>query len=98
MKRIENAEDFAVSIPPTGALIGLDPGTKTIGVAVCDERRTLASPLETIMRGKFQTDAARLAEIIAERSIHGIVVGMPVNMEGDTGPRAQAVRAFIRSL
>ncbi len=97
MSRIESAEDF-VAAAPTGAVLGLDPGTKTIGIAVSDERRTLATPLETIQRTKFGADAARLSEIVAERGITGLVVGMPVNMTGDAGPRAQAVRAFIRSL
>lgn len=97
MSRIESAEDF-VAVVPTGALLGLDPGTKTIGIAVSDERRTLATPLETIQRTKFKADAARLSEIVKERGITGIVVGMPVNMTGDAGPRAQAVRAFIRSV
>lgn len=98
MTRIDTAEDFIAALPASGALLGLDPGTKTLGVAVSDERRTLATPLETIQRTKYKADAARLSEIIAERSITGLVVGMPVNMEGDAGPRAQAVRALIRSL
>ena len=98
MNRIETAENFAAALPATGALLGLDPGTKTLGIAVSDERRSLATPLETIQRTKFKEDAARLAQIITERSVTGLVVGMPVNMEGDAGPRAQAVRALIRNL
>lgn len=97
MKNAHTAESFA-DAAGDGPLLGLDPGTKTIGIAISDERRSLASPLETIRRTKFGADAARLAEIVADRSVTGIVVGMPVNMEGDAGPRAQAVRAFIRNL
>lgn len=98
MTHAHNAETFAAALPQSGALIGLDPGTKTIGIAISDERRSIASPLETIQRGKFKADAARLAEIVAERKAAGIVIGMPVNMDGDAGPRAQSVRAFIRNL
>ncbi len=79
-------------------LIGLDPGTKTIGVAVSDTGWSIASPVEVIRRKKFTLDAARLAEIIAERNACAIVIGLPVNMDGSEGPRAQSVRAFTRNL
>ena len=98
MKHQLDAETFHGLLPPSGPLLGLDPGTKTIGVAVSDDRRTIASPLETIARTKFGADAARLAAIVAERGIAGLVVGMPVHMSGEAGARAQAVRAFIRNL
>ncbi len=91
-------EDFLSAIGKSGALIGLDPGTKTIGVAVSDERRSLASPLETIERLKFAQDAARLKSLMQGRTVAGFVIGMPVHMEGDAGRRAQSVRAFTRNL
>ena len=82
----------------SGALMGLDPGTKTIGVAVSDGLRMTATALETIRRKKFTQDAARLAEIAAHRDIRGIVIGLPRNMDGSEGPRAQSVRAFARNV
>lgn len=91
-------EDFAAALPPISALVGLDLGTKTIGVAVSDSLQTIASPLETIKRTKFQADAARLLDIIAHRNLAGIVLGLPRNMDGSEGPRAQSTRAFARNL
>ena len=98
MSLARSADAFLDRIGPTGALLGLDPGTKTIGIAVCDERRTLASPLETIERDGLRHDLARLAGVIAQRQVVGIVLGMPVNMDGTAGRRAQSVRAFSRSI
>ncbi|MBY8975565.1 Holliday junction resolvase RuvX [Rhodobacteraceae bacterium NNCM2] len=80
-----------------GPLMGLDLGTKTIGVAVSDGLRMTATALETVKRKKFATDAARLAELIAERGITGIVLGLPRNMDGSEGPRCQSTRAFARN-
>ncbi|WP_409557767.1 Holliday junction resolvase RuvX [Aliiroseovarius sp. M344] len=80
------------------ALTGLDLGTKTIGVAVSDSLRQVSTPLETIKRKKFTTDAARLLEIIEDRQIGGIVLGLPRNMDGSEGPRCQSTRAFARNL
>lgn len=97
MTRIVTLEDFASAVP-AGALIGLDPGTKTIGVAVSDERRTLASPLETVRRTRLTDDLVKLRDILDARQAVGLVVGMPLNMNGSAGPRAQSVRAFARSL
>lgn len=91
-------EDFAALLPHRGPLLGLDPGTKTIGVAISDEFRRTAAAVETIRRGKFAADAARLAQFAAERGICGIVLGLPLNMDGAEGPRAQSVRAFARNL
>lgn len=88
------AEDF----PSTGKLLGLDLGTKTIGVAVSDGLRYTATPLETIARTKFTADAGRLLELIAENDIVGLVLGLPLNMDGSEGPRAQSTRAFARNL
>jgi putative Holliday junction resolvase len=78
--------------------MGLDPGTKTIGVAVSDGLRMTATALETIRRKKFKQDAGRLAEIAAHRGIAGVVIGLPRNMDGSEGPRAQSVRAFARNV
>lgn len=94
----ETAEEFDAKLPPMRALIGLDLGTKTIGVAVSDGLRSVASPIETIKRKKFGIDAARLGEIIDNRDICGIVLGLPRNMDGSEGPRAQSTRAFARNL
>jgi putative Holliday junction resolvase len=92
----ENTE--IASLPPTGKLLGLDLGTKTIGVAVSDGLRLTATPLETIQRSKFTADAARLLELIAENQAVALVLGLPLNMDGTEGPRAQSTRAFARNL
>jgi putative Holliday junction resolvase len=84
--------------PRRGALIGLDLGTKTIGVAVSDPDRRLATGVETIRRKTFTADAARLLALAAERRVCGFVIGLPVNMDGSQGVRAQATRAFARNL
>ena len=91
-------EDFAASLSPMTALMGLDLGEKTIGVAVSDRMRSVASPLETVRRKKFTLDSARLLEIIADREIGGILLGLPKNMDGTEGPRCQSTRAFARNL
>ncbi|EDZ46950.1 Holliday junction resolvase RuvX [Leisingera daeponensis] len=91
-------EDFAAALPPMSALMGLDLGTKTIGVAVSDRIGAVATPLETVKRKKFSTDAARLLEIIQARDISGILLGLPRNMDGTEGPRCQSTRAFARNL
>ncbi len=90
--------DFAAALAPGAALVGLDYGEKTIGVAVSDRLRQVATPLETIRRKKFTADAARLAEIATARGIGGIVLGLPRNMDGSEGPRCQSTRAFARNL
>jgi putative Holliday junction resolvase len=86
------------SIPATGRIMGLDLGTKTIGVAVSDGMRYSATPLETIKRTKFTQDAIRLEELIAQNAIAAIILGLPLNMDGSEGPRVQSTRAFARSL
>ncbi|UWQ85042.1 Holliday junction resolvase RuvX [Leisingera caerulea] len=91
-------EDFATALPPMSALMGLDLGTKTIGVAVSDRIGAVATPLETVKRKKFSLDAARLLEIIQARDISGILLGLPRNMDGSEGPRCQSTRAFARNL
>src|ERR1700742_2921820 len=90
--------DAAPHWPARGALIGLDLGTKTIGVAVSDPDRKLATGVETIQRKAFKADAARLLAIAAERKAVGFVLGLPINMDGSEGPRAQSTRAFARNL
>jgi putative holliday junction resolvase len=90
--------DAAAHWPDRGALIGLDLGTKTIGVAVSDPDRRLATGVETIQRKAFKADAARLLALAAERKVVGIVLGLPINMDGSEGPRAQSTRAFARNL
>jgi len=84
--------------PPRGALIGLDLGTKTIGVAVSDPDRRLATGVETIQRKTFTADAARLLALARERNAGGFILGLPINMDGSEGPRAQSTRAFARNL
>ncbi|MEQ6202712.1 Holliday junction resolvase RuvX [Sulfitobacter sp. HNIBRBA2951] len=93
----DRIEDFAASLPAMQALIGLDLGEKTIGVAVSDSFLSIATPLETVKRRKFGLDAARLGEIIAERRIGGLILGLPFNMDGSEGPRCQSTRAFARN-
>lgn len=91
-------EQQAAAFGPRGALLGLDLGEKTIGVAVCDPDRRVATPVETIRRKKFTTDAQRLAALAAEREAVGLVLGLPLNMDGTEGPRAQSTRSFARNL
>ena len=90
--------EAAVKWPARGALIGLDLGSKTIGVAVSDPDRRLATGVETIATTKFTQDAARLLKLATERSAVGFVLGLPINMDGSEGPRAQSTRAFARNL
>src|SRR5271170_206059 len=89
--------DAAPLLPVRGALIGLDLGTKTIGVAVSDPDRRLAITVETVARTRFAADAARILALAAERRTVGFVLGLPINMDGTEGPRAQSTRAFARS-
>ena len=89
--------DAAEYWPARGALIGLDLGTKTIGVAVSDPDRRLATGVETIQRKTFTLDAARLLALASERNVTGFILGLPINMDGTEGPRAQSTRAFARN-
>jgi putative holliday junction resolvase len=95
---LEDAAEFAAVLAPGQALMGLDLGERTIGVAVSDTFRRIATPLKTLRRTKFATDAAALAEIAAARAIGGVVLGLPRNMDGSEGPRCQSTRAFARNL
>ena len=90
--------NFATYLPEVGGLMGLDLGTKTIGISVSDRSRSVATPLKTIKRQKFSIDAAQLLAICKERDLEGFVVGLPRNMDGTEGARAQSTRAFARNL
>jgi putative Holliday junction resolvase len=90
--------EAAAHFPARGALIGLDLGSKTIGVATSDPDRRIATPVETVSRRKFAADAARLLALASERNAAGFVLGLPVNMDGSEGPRAQSTRTFARNL
>jgi putative Holliday junction resolvase len=89
--------EIAPLLPVRGALIGLDLGTKTIGVAASDPDRRLANGVETVWRTNFSADAARLVVLAQERKAVGVVLGLPINMNGSEGPRAQSTRAFARN-
>ncbi|QYO79034.1 Holliday junction resolvase RuvX [Devosia salina] len=91
-------EDPLNAIPDTGKILGLDLGTKTIGVALSDGMRYSATPLETIKRTKFTQDAERIQQLIAENQVVAIILGLPLNMDGTEGPRVQSTRAFARNL
>jgi putative Holliday junction resolvase len=83
---------------PGMRLLGIDPGSKTLGLALSDGLLTVASPLRTLARGKFAADAAQLAKIVASQGVFGFVIGLPLNMDGSEGPRAQSARALMRNL
>ncbi|KIC51320.1 Holliday junction resolvase RuvX [Tateyamaria sp. ANG-S1] len=93
----DDTDAFLAALPPLQALVGLDLGDKTIGVAVSDTFWSVATPLETVRRKKFGVDAARLQDILAERRVGGLVLGLPRNMDGTEGPRCQSTRAFARN-
>lgn len=87
-----------LTLPKGARVMGLDLGTKTIGLALSDVERRIASPLETIRRTKFQADAAALLQHIETHQIGALVIGLPLNMDGSEGPRVQSTRAFVRNL
>ena len=89
---------FRAALPEGGRLIGLDVGTRTIGVALCDAGWTIASPAETIRRAKFNADLARLRALADAQLVRGLVIGLPLNLDGSDSPRTQSVRAFARNL
>jgi putative Holliday junction resolvase len=91
-------EAFAQGLPKGARLLGIDLGEKTIGLALSDVGRSIATPLETIRRSKFTADAERIRALVARFEAGGIVIGLPLNMDGSEGPRAQATRAFVRNL
>jgi len=91
-------DEFLAALPPNRAIAGLDLGDKTIGVALSDLRRQVATPIEVIRREKFTLDAAKLLALLEARGASGIVLGLPLNMDGTVGPRVQATQAFARNL
>lgn len=92
------APEFAAALPNGGRIMGLDVGTKTIGVAFCDANWAFATPDKTIIRKKFSADLEILKALVAAQSIVGLVVGLPLNMDGTDSPRTQSTRAFARNL
>ena len=89
---------FIDGLSPRARLIGLDLGTKTIGLALSDVERRIATPLETIKRVKFTPDVGRIKDLAARHEVGGLVFGLPLNMDGTEGPRSQATRAFVRNM
>ena len=94
----DHADQFRGALPQGGALLGFDLGTQTIGTAFCDAGWRFASPGKTLRRGKFGADKALIEELIAQRAVRGIVIGLPINMDGSEGPRSQSSRAYARNL
>lgn len=90
--------EFAAALPPMTSVAGLDFGDKTIGVAISDRLRTVATPTDTIRRKKFTLDAEALLKLLTSREVSGIILGLPRNMDGTEGPRCQKTRAFARNL
>ncbi|PXA99747.1 Holliday junction resolvase RuvX [Nostoc sp. 3335mG] len=91
-------EPFRAALPEGGRLIGLDVGTKTIGTALCDAGWSFASPALLIRRSKFSKDKAALVQLIGEQQVKGMVIGLPLNLDGSDSPRTQSTRAFARNL
>lgn len=91
-------DELRAALRPRQRLLGLDVGTKTIGLALSDTSLSVASPLETLRRSKFTLDAERLKTIVAEHDVGGFVIGLPIHMNGSEGPRCQGVRQFARNL
>ncbi len=95
---ISNIADLKPILPPSGRLLGLDVGTKTIGMAVSDPLRRVATPRQTIERKKFSADAAALVKVLTADRTAAVILGLPVNMDGSEGPRCQSTRQFARNL
>ncbi|HML92116.1 Holliday junction resolvase RuvX [Methyloceanibacter sp.] len=91
-------EDLPSKLQPHARLLGFDLGTKTIGLALSDVTRAIATPYETLRRTKFTADAKAIAEVVAKEGVGGLVIGLPLNLDGSEGPRAQSTRAFARNL
>ena len=92
------AAEFRALLPEGGRLLGLDVGTKTIGTALCDAGWSFASPADLIRRAKFTADKAQIADVIAKQAAKGLVIGLPLNLDGSESPRTQSTRAFARNL
>lgn len=95
---LDDISQFLALLPVNRAVAGLDLGDKTIGVAISDLRRSVATPVETIRRVKFTLDAQHLLALLTQRGAHGIILGLPLNMDGTAGPRVQSTQAFARNL
>lgn len=95
---LEDAAAFSAVLPARGALIGIDTGEKTIGIAICDAGWRIASPLIGLRKARFRENGAAISRLCQENRVAGIVVGLPLNMDGSAGPKAQAARAFARNL
>ena len=95
---IMSLDALAAGLPASSRLIGLDPGSKTVGVALSDPSRMVASPTEHLKRGKFRDLAARLEALVKTEEVGGLVVGLPLNMDGSEGPSAQSARQFAKNL
>ena len=95
---LNNPAELCEAVPSGKRLMGLDVGTKTIGLALSDPRRVIATPLETIRRRRFRDDMARLFALIDTRDVSGLVIGLPLTLAGTDGPRTQSVRQFARNL
>lgn len=95
---VKSMQEFLNEIPLVGTILGIDLGTKTIGIAVSDTRQTIATGIETIKRTKFKNDLNLILEIIKHREVTGVVVGLPKNMNGTEGPRCQSTRAFAKNV
>lgn len=98
MSILQDFEQFAAALPQQGRLLGLDLGSKTIGVALTDTLRSIASPHSLIQRAKFKADALTLLTLCIEQGVCGIILGLPMNMDGSSGPRVQSTKAFARNL
>jgi putative Holliday junction resolvase len=96
--RLCEIDELPALLTPNARLIGVDLGEKTIGLALSDVTRTIASPLETLPRGKFKADSEKLLTLVAKFGVGGLVIGLPRNMDGSEGPSAQSARAFVRNL
>ena len=95
---VASPSDFRAALPTGGRLIGFDVGTKTIGTALCDAQWTIATPAELIRRTKFARDYEALKAMVEDQLVRGIVVGLPLNLDGSDSPRTQSVRAFARNV
>ena len=94
---IVDIDALKVALPARSRLLGLDLGEKTIGLALSDTLLTVATPMETLARGKFGADASKIEKIVADQGFGGLVIGLPLNMDGSDGPSAQSARAFARN-
>ena len=90
--------DYRTALPEGGRLIGLDVGTQTIGTALCDAGWTIATPADLIRRAKFSVDRAKLRDLMTAQAVKGIVMGLPLNLDGTDSPRTQSTRAFARNM